>query len=181
VNKKILKQTSSQHMAATKGKKGEKGGPGGAHSHIRARIDYLHKAAIYLQTQTQTSRKETHAITDDNIQKANGAIHACVPRHYINQMRGISTKTQQRLSIETKRSYCKRCDLLLVPGATSTEEVENESKDRKKPWADVLVVKCKACETVKRFPQNHKRSAKLAARRKERDGKEEFKEESGAS
>lgn len=158
-----------------KAKKGDKGTAGGVHSHIRARMAYLHKAAIYLQSQP---KPETSAITqktdnnhEDNENKASqnkSTIQATMPRQYITQMRSIAQKTQQRLSQETKRGFCKRCDLLLVPGETCTEDIQNESKGRRKPWADVLVVRCKACETVKRFPQNKKRSAKLAVRKKER-------------
>ncbi|OKL62458.1 hypothetical protein UA08_02906 [Talaromyces atroroseus] len=168
-------------MAATKGKKVANGGPGGAQSHIRARLAYLHKAALYLQTATKESQTTTNDNNNDDNENES-SIQARTHRHYINQMRGISRKTQQRLSIETKRSFCKRCDLLLIPGVTSTEEVENQSKDQKKPWADVLVVRCKACEAVKRFPQNQKRSAKLSVRKQERGDKDaELKNGSGGS
>lgn len=161
-----------------KAKKGEKGVAGGVHSHIRARMAYLHKAAMYLQSHPKPERSTVTQKTDnksldaeDNEDKASQtkhAIKATIPRQYISQMRSIAQKTQQRLSQDTKRGFCKRCDLLLVPGETCTEEILNESKGRRKPWADVLVVRCKACETVKRFPQNQKRSTKLAVRRKER-------------
>lgn len=161
-----------------KAKKGDKGATGGVHSHIRARLAYLHKAAIYLQSHPKLERNTGVQKTDnkaddtednkDTASQTRYAIQATIPRQYITQMRSIAQKTQQRLSQETKRGFCKRCDLLLVPGETCTEEIQNESKGSRKPWADVLVVRCKACETVKRFPQNQKRSAKLAVRRKER-------------
>ncbi|EEA22687.1 conserved hypothetical protein [Talaromyces marneffei ATCC 18224] len=163
---------------AVKAKKGDKGAPGGAHSHIRARMAYLHRAAIYLQThpksETNTPTQNPDDIKhgdrekDSEARQAKSNIQATMPRQYITQMRSIALKTQQRLSQETKRGFCKRCDLLLVPGETSTEEIQNESKGCRKPWADVLVVRCKACETVKRFPQNQKRSVKLAVRGKEK-------------
>lgn len=159
---------------APKAKKGDKGAAGGAHSHIRARMAYLHKAAIYLQSHSKPDISTTTQNTDNknlddnqNESKARSSLQATIPRQYITQMRSIAQKTQQRLSQETKRGFCKRCDLLLIPGETCTEEIQNESKGRRKPWADVLVIRCKACETVKRFPQNQKRSTKLAVRRKE--------------
>ncbi|EED15393.1 conserved hypothetical protein [Talaromyces stipitatus ATCC 10500] len=138
-------------MAASKAKKGDKGVSGGTHS-------------------KQSEINEPQSPDNNNNLKENktkSIIQTSLPRHYINQMRGVALKTQQRLSQETKRGFCKRCDLLLIPGETCTEEIQNESKGRRKPWADVLVVRCKACETVKRFPQNRKRSMKLAVRRKE--------------
>lgn len=163
---------------APKTKKGDKGAAGGAYSHIRARMAYLHKAAVYLHSRQKPEKSTTTQSTDINddndvekdkeLQKPRPKIQAIMSRQYITQMRSIAQKTQQRLSQETKRGFCKRCDLLLVSGETCTEEIQNESKGRRKPWADVLVVRCKACETVKRFPQNRKRSAKLAVRKKER-------------
>lgn len=41
---------------------------------------------------------------------------------------------------------------MLIPGVSATYEVENKSKNGKKPWADVLIVGCKACGALKRFP-----------------------------
>jgi ribonuclease P protein subunit RPR2 len=88
-------------------------------------------------------------------------------RVYTFQMRGVSLKTQTRLSVPVKRSFCKRCDTSLVPGVSSTQEIRNESRGRKKPWADVLVIRCLVCGTEKRFPQTEKHSKKLSERRKE--------------
>ncbi|KAJ5895825.1 uncharacterized protein N7473_005224 [Penicillium subrubescens] len=88
-------------------------------------------------------------------------------RVYTSQMRGVSLKTQTRLSVPVKRSFCKRCDTSLVPGVSSTQEIRNESRGRKKPWADVLVIRCLVCGTEKRFPQTERRSKKLSERRKE--------------
>jgi ribonuclease P protein subunit RPR2 len=176
--------------------KGKKGAPGGAQSHIRSRISYLHRAAAYLQSApTDRSREkgagETKTIHDDPPLQAMRTVPELIEddgigkemqspkpespkasslhlvRHYISQMRGVSLKTQLRLPIEVKRSFCKRCDILLVPDVTCVEEIQNASRDRKKPWADVRVIRCTACGTEKRFPQNQKRSKKLAERKKE--------------
>lgn len=166
-------------MAVSKNKKGASGG---AHQHIRARMAYLHRASTYLfsqqqsiKTPTKIERENATPQTSSDTPKEqdqnqeHSALRACIPRHYINQMRGVSLKAQQRLSIETKRSFCKRCDLPLVPGVTCTEEIRNASKGRKKPWADVLVIRCSACETEKRIPQNKPRSRKLKDRRQEKE------------
>lgn len=83
----------------------------------------------------------------------------------IHQMRGVSLKTQTRLSIPVKRSYCKRCDTLFTPGVNCVHEISNASRERKKPWADVLVVRCLVCGTEKRFPQTERKSKKLPERR----------------
>lgn len=166
------------------------------HGHIRARLDYLHKAAAYLQSTALSSRQQTQqrnnegkAASDDkstrtvpHILNPSVALHEKqeattnhlpnLSRAYISNLRGISLKTQLRLPQEVKRSFCKRCDTLLVPGVNCTEEIRNASRDGRKPWADVRVVRCTTCFTEKRYPQTERRGRKLAERRKEKQEKE---------
>lgn len=87
-------------------------------------------------------------------------------RVYISQMRGVSLKTLTRLPIQTKRSFCKRCETPLSQGTTCIIETQNASRGRKKPWADVMVVRCLVCGTEKRFPETDRKSQKLVERRK---------------
>ncbi|KAN0067097.1 RNAse P, Rpr2/Rpp21 subunit [Elaphomyces granulatus] len=203
-------------MGKTKGKTGSPG------SHLRARIEYLHQAAVYLQsTSTRTSGLDAASTGTNEGNQERGGVEGealqlpnvkptetaaptapdlimCptnqakdsstarnleerrnqtkktrpsgLSRLYISQMRGVSLKSQHRLPRLIKRSFCKRCDALLAPGLTCTEEIRNESRERKKPWADILVIRCTACGTEKRFPQTQKRSKRLAARREENKG-----------
>ncbi|PYH45346.1 ribonuclease P Rpr2/Rpp21/SNM1 subunit [Aspergillus saccharolyticus JOP 1030-1] len=178
-----------------KGKsKGKKDSAGGVNSHIRARIDYLYKAATFLQAQSgachtgvttnesndQEPPVPTHIVpltagsTDavgqsqfSQEQTATGELPQ-LSRNYVSQMRGVSLKTQLRLPVDMKRSFCKRCDTLLIPGSTCTKELRNPSRGRRKPWADLLVIRCSTCGTEKRFPQTDKRGKKLIARRQEK-------------
>lgn len=180
-------------MAKSKGKSS------GAQSHLRARIFYLEKAAALLHSarigDAPTSDSEIKVAGEDAVGQTSdpgivptlgdhehstktestdeqtkvAAIKACLPRHYIATMRGVSLRTQLRLPVSTKRSICKRCDLFLVPGLTATEEIQNPSRGRRKPWADVRVVRCRACLTEKRFPLNKKREKKLALRQKKQE------------
>jgi ribonuclease P protein subunit RPR2 len=101
-------------------------------SHLYARINFLYQSAQLL-SQPRTP-------------------NAPLSRFYISTARTVAKKSVLRLSPSLKRTICKRCDLLLVPGATSTHRVENSSRGGRKPWADVLVVECNACGAVKRFP-----------------------------
>ncbi|GKZ34271.1 hypothetical protein AbraIFM66950_004456 [Aspergillus brasiliensis] len=188
--------------------KGKKDSAGGAHSHIRARIDYLYNAAIFLQSigkpppQQPSVRQQNDQVDEaEDATKMQGT-ERIVPqivkpdkpleteptkpvtpstterlpqlsRVYMSQMRGVSLKSQLRLPIDVKRSFCKRCDTFLIPGVTCTQVIRNASRGRKKPWADVLVVCCSTCGTEKRFPQTDKRSMKLSERRKEMPKKEQ--------
>lgn len=178
-------------------------------SHLRARLDYLHKAAAYLhsttiaskQQQIQQSNTENNA-SDEKREVETGSARTVpqilnpgatavavekainqkqeptldrlpnLSRAYTSQLRGISLKTQLRLPQEVKRSFCKRCDTLLVPGVSCMQEIRNTSREGKKPWADVRVVRCTTCGTEKRYPQAEKRSKKLAERKKEKEQKE---------
>ena len=180
---------------------------GGANSHIRARLDYLNKAAAFLQSTAQLPGPPTRdtsndrnaddmdlslnntarvvplvtGITDQNPQNnlKTTTTTTTTPQHltqlsrgYISQMRGVSLKTRTRLPIDVKRSFCKRCDTILTPGINSTQEIQNASRGRRKPWADVRVVRCGTCQTEKRFPQTEKRSRKLPERRKDKEQKQ---------
>ncbi|GAD91635.1 RNAse P Rpr2/Rpp21 subunit domain protein [Paecilomyces variotii No. 5] len=171
--------------------------------HIRARLEYLRKAAVYIQSASTSNLKSNQKQNDDadeqmtddhQVQQAprtvptmvgsessetlNGhqqheqSVHnrirtLCLPRQLISQMRGVSLKSQMRLPIDVKRSFCKRCDIILVPGFNCAEKIENASRGGKKPWADVRVVRCTACGTEKRFPRTDRRSKKLPERKAE--------------
>ncbi|KAJ5887493.1 hypothetical protein N7495_007534 [Penicillium taxi] len=163
-------------------------------SHLKARSSYLQLASEYLhnltlqndQTATTVTSKtnnisslatESPVKNGANIQiNTNSRVLKERPvkrslnnlsRLYISQMRGVSLKSQTRLEVPVKRSFCKRCDTILTPGINCIHEVQNASRERKKPWADVLVIRCLVCDTEKRFPQTDRRSQKLKDRQKE--------------
>ena len=84
-------------------------------------------------------------------------------RRMLADLRKVSLKTMMRLSPDMKRTICKFCDTLLVEGRTSSSTVENKSKGGRKPWADVLVVKCTTCGGEKRFPVSARRQPRKVA------------------
>ena len=57
-----------------------------------------------------------------------------------------------RIHPNIKRCICKRCEAQLVPGVSCTLESENKSRGGRKAWAEVVVVRCRGCGGVKRFP-----------------------------
>ncbi|KAJ5699035.1 hypothetical protein N7462_001040 [Penicillium macrosclerotiorum] len=164
-------------------------------SHLRARLEYLQQAANFLQNahlqrttaadlstkycnaamnheateqvapQITSEREDVKSASNPTSQHSIQKPLTNISRVYVSQMRGVSLKTQTRLAIPVKRSFCKRCDASLIPGANCIQEIRNDSRGQKKPWADVKVVRCLACGTEKRFPQTEKRSKKLPERR----------------
>ncbi|KAJ5595492.1 Rpr2-domain-containing protein [Penicillium hispanicum] len=177
-------------MAKAKAQKGLKNPKG----HLKARMDYLQRAASYLQNVAIQNRDRTgsshadginHETLDQSMPEASMVraheskeISGSTPagqqpikgsltnltRICLSQMRGVSLKTQVRLPVPVKRSFCKRCDTLLSQGVNCVHEIRNASRGRKKPWADVLIIRCLICGTEKRFPQTDRRSRKLAER-----------------
>ncbi|OQE41888.1 hypothetical protein PENCOP_c004G04698 [Penicillium coprophilum] len=181
-------------MAKAKGKKEAKNSKN-SQSHIRARLDYLHQAAAYFQGKSTLAKRQNaqiHSNEDNSVashvsSRGDGRLvdtkqQVCsvnqketqeplrnLSRVCVSHLRAVAMKTQIRLPVTLKRSVCKRCDTLLTPGVTCSHETRNASRGGKKPWADVLVVKCLSCGTEKRFPQTEKRGKKLVQRRKEKD------------
>lgn len=159
-----LKEVQSK-MAKAKTSKGESANI--PNKHLHARLSFLHQAATYLavagnvkasEPQTKSTSNEARngseyqtADPSTLCEKANNH-HGLEAMRLLSQLRGVSRKTQIRLAPTMKHTLCKRCDSLLVPGKTSTERVVNESKDGRKPWADVLEIECVKCGTIKRFP-----------------------------
>lgn len=168
-----------------------------AKSHLKARMDYLQQAARFLNdnqlqgkatghntiiprtTLPKNENSEPQKTSNTSLSKYVGMVQASssqraskkpsanLSRVFTSHMRGVSLKTQTRLSVPVKRSFCKRCDTSLIPDVNCAQEIRNESRGRKKPWADVLVIRCLVCNTEKRFPQTQKRSKKLSERRKQ--------------
>ncbi|KAK1965087.1 RNAse P Rpr2/Rpp21/SNM1 subunit domain-containing protein [Colletotrichum sublineola] len=126
--------------------------------HAYTRVSYLHQAAAYLAT-VQSANSDTiinasqarhapHAVDHEERLKTNET----VARRFVSDIRAVSLKAQIRPSPSLKQMMCKYCDSLLLEGKTCSTTVENASKSGKKPWADIMVTKCKTCGNVKRFP-----------------------------
>ena len=163
---------------------------------LQSRISYLHRAATYLANPTLTRETVTRSpkeIDDKHIEECHNTLHlknpsrlssgngelsqparnslfssdrSAVSRQLLVHAQAISLKGQIRLAPEIKHSICKRCDLLLKPGFTAKTTIQNRSRGRKKSWADVQVIGCKACGTAKRFPVGQARQLKRNERRK---------------
>lgn len=83
-------------------------------------------------------------------------------------LRSVAQKAQIRLSQDLKHAICKICSSPLIEGETCLRSTENLSKGGRKPWADVLVVKCCACGACKRFPIGAKKQKRKSLREAEK-------------
>ncbi|RUS90813.1 hypothetical protein EGW08_001432 [Elysia chlorotica] len=103
---------------------GKDGGPRFLHKEIFQRVNFLLQAANLVLK------------ADPN------NVELC--RHYIATMRLVAEKHVIRLHPHIKRSFCKKCNVVLLPGHTSMVRSRSKSEPH-------TVVTCKLCGTMKRF------------------------------
>lgn len=128
--------------------------------HLHARTTFLYQAATYLTLHASIDSRK--AEVGDPVPSETRQVERLSPLalQLGADIHTVSRKAQLRLSIDLKRSMCKSCNTVLVPGHTATQVTENQSKDGKKPWADVLVISCKRCGGERRLPIGAKRQPK---------------------
>lgn len=90
--------------------------------------------------------------------------HLGLPLQLSAHLRAVAQKAQIRLSHEIKHAICKACGSPLIDGETCISTTENLSKGGRKPWANVLVVKCLACGACKRYPVGAKKQKRKSLR-----------------
>jgi len=136
---------------------------GAPNKHLHARTTFLYQAATYLTLQAASGSTKSHGsdIETTNFTSSRGIQPteqslSPLALQLGTHLRAVSLKGQVRLSTNLKRSLCKTCNAVLIPGHTSTHLMENESNSNK-PCADVLVVGCSFCGSKKRFPVGAKR------------------------
>lgn len=146
-------------MAKSKTSKG--GNPTVPQRHLHSRLSYLHQAANFLATTERhvpsgsaNSSGPSSVKIVDGARDGNG--QGFESTRLLSHLRGVSRKTQIRLTPKVKHTICKRCDSLLIPGKSSHAEVVNLSTGGDKPWADVFEIRCHRCGAVKRFPMEPK-------------------------
>lgn len=127
--------------------------------HVHSRVSYLYQAALYLRNapgdKVQASRERDHSCSsevDRGLEESIAEESLKQSRYLLSHLRGVSRKAQTRVHPDIKHMICKRCDAILLPGQTSKCFIENSSSAGRKPWADVLVYQCNACQATKRFP-----------------------------
>ena len=102
-----------------------------------------------------------HVVDDKRPPQTTSSNHS---RRLVNSLNAVSRKGLVRLTPEMRRTLCKRCDSLLLPGISSIHSIENTSKDGKKPWADVVCIECSSCGARKRFPIGAARQSRKTSR-----------------
>jgi len=123
---------------------------------LYSRISYLHQAASYLATRSSSfegsgGNGSSGRLPVDTSASASAASDN-MARRLVSDIRTVGQKVLIRQGPGIKRASCKFCDTVFVEGETCMTTVENASKGGKKPWADLMVVRCQVCKNVRRYP-----------------------------
>ena len=126
--------------------------------HLHSRVNFLYQAATLLDNAQKQATVERATINESDTRPDELIISGSgSSREMIEHLQNVALKAQMRLAPSIKRSVCKRCRSILVESTTLKSYIENSSKGRRKPWADVLVRECLQCGTSKRFPVGARR------------------------
>ncbi|KTW32048.1 uncharacterized protein T551_00730 [Pneumocystis jirovecii RU7] len=108
---------------------------------LYSRFSFLYQAAnIYA----------THSILNQD-KYINSHSEQALSKFYINTAKKIARKAVLKINPSIKRTLCRRCDTILLPGITSSIKIENFSKKNKNK-ADISVITCNFCNTQKKYP-----------------------------
>ncbi|KAF1828677.1 DUF159-domain-containing protein [Decorospora gaudefroyi] len=133
--------------------------------HLHARSTFLYHAATYLTLPIMTPDSHASSGVTQGEKQPKPSSHSPLALQLGSDLQQVSRKGQLRLAVDLKRSMCKSCNTILIPGRTATQNMENQSRDGKKPWADVLVVTCNLCAGKKRFPVGASKQLEKAKRK----------------
>lgn len=154
-NRPMYSRISFLYQAATYLAEAGKPGPSFAHTNL--------PAATHPNAHTEHDDHKDDTDHDGNSTPTTTTTQA-LSRKLLTDLRSVTLKTQIRIAPDIKRTICKHCDTLLVEGQTCTSTVENKSKGSRKPWADVLTIKCHTCSRQKRFPVSAQRQKRRPLR-----------------
>ena len=65
-------------------------------------------------------------------------------RNYVELARKIGKRYNVRLTKEQKRSFCKKCNRLLIPTRTSKVNIDTKRK--------IKIIKCTNCGNIYKYP-----------------------------
>ena len=107
------------------------------------RMDFLYRAAHFVNG---ISSKQKHS-TNKSETPAKKNAKRIVSTHLTQLMVGIGRKAVQRASVEVKRTICKGCRNILLPGQNAKCTYTKSANNSKQ-----LQTICYQCKTKKKFP-----------------------------
>ncbi|KAI0682543.1 RNAse P Rpr2/Rpp21/SNM1 subunit domain-containing protein [Cytidiella melzeri] len=131
---------------------------------IMQRLNYLYQASVLLSSAKPFPADNTVPTVPMPASKTSGTSHRqqCkremleqrnpstavdLARTYVRSMKVIGKKTTVRMDPTVKRTLCKKCAIVLVPGSTALVRVKSSG-----PHGHVVLWTCLACKTTRRIP-----------------------------
>ncbi|KAK0222063.1 RNAse P Rpr2/Rpp21/SNM1 subunit domain-containing protein, partial [Armillaria fumosa] len=102
---------------------------------IIQRLKFLYQASVYLNGVTSQSPRRRRVTTSD------------LSRSYVSSMKVVGQKTVVKMDPSVKRTICKGCNTILVPGSTVTIRANKSASH-----GHVMVYTCTHCKTTRRIP-----------------------------
>ena len=122
--------------------------------HIHSRVSYLYQAAVYLKhasvNESLTSREADPSKPGHDLERSSARKSLGQPRYLLSHLRGVSRKAQTRIEPEIKRTICKHCDTLLIPGQTSPSNDPICLTNAQRLETDISALQCRSCAQTQR-------------------------------
>ncbi|TFK85544.1 Rpr2-domain-containing protein [Polyporus arcularius HHB13444] len=126
-----------------------------ANRDIIQRINFLYQASTYLSTISSPAASSSSNVPAQppkgKSKKKNTIRHpkntAELSRCYVGSMRIVGQKAMVRMDPSIKRTLCKQCDTILIPGSTASVRVKPLSSH-----GHAVVYTCTSCNATRRIP-----------------------------
>ncbi|THU85693.1 Rpr2-domain-containing protein [Dendrothele bispora CBS 962.96] len=116
-----------------------------ANRDIIQRLNFLYQASVYLNSvNTTISSQPTHDRTDASKKKAR---LDDISRSYIDTMKLVGTRTTVKMDPSVKRTLCRGCNNVLIPGSTVLVRTKKLSSHGR-----AITYTCTNCKYSRRIP-----------------------------
>ncbi|KAK0438336.1 RNAse P Rpr2/Rpp21/SNM1 subunit domain-containing protein [Desarmillaria tabescens] len=103
---------------------------------IIQRLNFLYQASVYLNGVSPPQKRKQKRVTTSDLS-----------RSYVSSMKIVGQKTTVKMDPSIKRTICKGCDTVLVPGSTVSIRVKKSPSH-----GHLMVYTCTRCKTSRRIP-----------------------------
>ncbi|EKM54637.1 uncharacterized protein PHACADRAFT_123918 [Phanerochaete carnosa HHB-10118-sp] len=126
---------------------------------ILQRLNFLYQASQLLGTQSVPPSVAQGPVPDSlrgrerkremqrRFKERHSTAYADLSRTYVKNMKAIGRKTNMRMDPAVKRTLCKGCDLVLVPGLTAEVRVNSSTNS-----GHTVSQTCMSCRKSRRIP-----------------------------
>ncbi|OAX44111.1 Rpr2-domain-containing protein [Rhizopogon vinicolor AM-OR11-026] len=126
-----------------------------ANRDIIQRLNFLYQASVLLNGMTAGASSQVPCSpceADDahnrpKKRRRKVVSTADLSRSYVDTMKVVGQKTNVKIDPTVKRVICKGCNIILIPGASSTVRVKSSTSH-----GHLIVYTCNSCRTSRRIP-----------------------------